>query len=208
MPKVSDGYLVARRAEILDAAEAVIARQGVAGATLSDIRAEAGVSSGALYHYFKSKDDIIAGIRDRALAADTEAYDDARSKVTAKAALTDLVELGMAFNHGSPDNTDARLAVMLWAEALINERILGTQLSLMNPWWDVVSDLTERAVAEGDLGSDTDAEALAAVLAALSLGATVLESWQPGRVSTQSLIETTSALLRGDLWLQRPTSPA
>jgi len=202
MPKVSDEYLEARRAQILDAAEAVIARRGVHGATLSHIRAEAGVSSGALYHYFKSKEDIVAGIRERALAADEAAYNEARTSTAAKEALTELVELGMALNHGSADNIDARLTVMLWAEALINDHILNSQMRLMDPWWETIAELAARAVEEGDLSSDVDGEALAAVLATLGLGATVLEAWAPNRIGTDRLIETTRALLLGELWQQ------
>ena len=200
MPKVTDEYLEARRAQILDAAEAVMARQGVHGATLSHIRAEAGVSSGALYHYFKSKEDIVAGIRERSLAGDEAVYDQVRQRPSAKEALIELAESGLVLNHGSPNNTDARLAVMLWAEALINERVLETQMRLMDPGWAITIEVAERAVEEGDLRPDIDVEALAAVFVALSLGATVIEAWEPGRVSVERLIGTTTALLRGELW--------
>ncbi len=200
MPKVSDEYLEARRTEILDGAEAVIARRGVHGATLSHIRAEAGVSSGALYHYFKSKDDIVAGIRERALAADEAVYHEAKTSIVAKEALTELVELGMALNHGSANNIDARLAVILWAEALINPYFFKSQMRLMDPWWETAAELAARAVEEGDLSSDVDAEALAAVLAALGLGATLLEAWEPNRINTDRLIQATRALLLGELW--------
>ena len=204
MPKVSEEYLEARRAEILDAAQAVIARRGVQGTTLSQIRSEAGVSSGALYHYFKSKDDIITGIRERSLASDEAVYSEAEISTTAKQALTELVELGMALNHGSANNVDARLAVMLWAEALINEHILDSQMRLMDLWWDTIDKLVARAVEEGDLNPEVDAEALSAVLAALGLGATVLEAWEPDKVSVDRLVETTRLLLLGDLWQTPP----
>ncbi len=201
MPKVSDEYLEARRSQILDAAEALIARLGVQGATLSQICTEAGVSNGALYHYFKSKEDIVAGIRERSLAVDEAVYDQARQDPSAKEALSQLATSGLALNHGSPNNADARLAVMLWAEALINERVFDTQMSLMDPGWATTIEVAERAAEEGDLRPDIDAEALAAVFVALSLGATVIEAWEPGRVSVERLIETT-ALLLCELWQQ------
>jgi len=57
---------------ILDAAEQCFARAGFHRTTVHDICREAGVSPGALYVYFDSKEALIAGIseRDRAEFAD------------------------------------------------------------------------------------------------------------------------------------------
>jgi len=49
----------ARRNQILDAAERVFARNGFAESRIDQIVEEAQVSKGALYWYFKSKDEII-----------------------------------------------------------------------------------------------------------------------------------------------------
>lgn len=46
-------------AAILDAAQAVIARQGYQGAQISRIAAEAGVAAGTVYLYFKNKPDLL-----------------------------------------------------------------------------------------------------------------------------------------------------
>ena len=59
MPKVSDRYLEERRQQILGAAVACFARQGFHRTTMKDIYSECGLSPGAVYDYFKSKDDII-----------------------------------------------------------------------------------------------------------------------------------------------------
>src|SRR5882724_5512189 len=60
-----------RRGEILDAARSCFARSGFHQTSMQEICAEAGMSPGNLYRYFRSKEDIIAGIaeRDRADAA-------------------------------------------------------------------------------------------------------------------------------------------
>ncbi len=60
-----------RRSEILAAAQACFARSGFHQTSMQEICAEAGMSPGNLYRYFRSKEDIIAGIaeRDRAEAA-------------------------------------------------------------------------------------------------------------------------------------------
>jgi len=54
-----------RKIQILDAATDVFVRQGIHKARVDDIAEEAGLSKGALYWYFKSKDEIIIAILDR-----------------------------------------------------------------------------------------------------------------------------------------------
>jgi len=68
MPKLSEKVQDARRARILDAAERCFARSGFQGATMQAICREAGVSAGAVYVYFRSKEELIEGLsrRDRA----------------------------------------------------------------------------------------------------------------------------------------------
>jgi TetR/AcrR family transcriptional regulator, fatty acid metabolism regulator protein len=50
---------VDRRRQILDAAVRVFARQGFHGCRVSDIADEAGVAYGLVYHYFRSKDEVL-----------------------------------------------------------------------------------------------------------------------------------------------------
>jgi TetR/AcrR family transcriptional repressor of uid operon len=51
-----------KRTEILDAAERCFARHGFHGATIAQICAEAKISPGHLYHYFATKEAIVAAI--------------------------------------------------------------------------------------------------------------------------------------------------
>lgn len=50
---------VDRRRQILDAAVRVFARQGYHSCRVSDIADEAGVAYGLVYHYFRSKDEVM-----------------------------------------------------------------------------------------------------------------------------------------------------
>jgi AcrR family transcriptional regulator len=51
---------------LLDAAEAVVARQGFANLTLDAVAAEAGMSKGGLLHHFRTKDRLVEGLVTRA----------------------------------------------------------------------------------------------------------------------------------------------
>src|SRR3954467_4760300 len=50
---------VDKRRQILDGAVRVFARQGFHSTRVSDIADEAGVAYGLVYHYFKSKDEVL-----------------------------------------------------------------------------------------------------------------------------------------------------
>ncbi|MFI6291541.1 TetR/AcrR family transcriptional regulator [Nonomuraea sp. NPDC050790] len=54
-----------RRAQLLDAAEALLLRAGVEALTVDDVTAAAGVAKGTFYLHFSSKDDLIGSLRDR-----------------------------------------------------------------------------------------------------------------------------------------------
>jgi len=58
MPKLVD--VDQRRAELADAAAHVIARHGIDGASMRGVAAEAGWTTGALVHYFSSKQELLA----------------------------------------------------------------------------------------------------------------------------------------------------
>ena len=86
MPKLKPETLEVRRTAILDAAEQCFARDGFHGATVQSICAETGISAGAFYVHFDSKEQLIAGIceRDRRQFADRfQDLADAEDTITA-----------------------------------------------------------------------------------------------------------------------------
>ncbi|QAY72177.1 TetR/AcrR family transcriptional regulator [Agromyces protaetiae] len=60
---------------ITRAAVELFAAQGYAPTSVAQIVAAAGVTKGAMYHYFQSKDDLLFGIYDRILALQQERLD-------------------------------------------------------------------------------------------------------------------------------------
>ncbi len=57
-----EGVVPARREEVIEAALALIADRGIAGASLRKLAAELGMSQPSLYHYFPSKNALVAQI--------------------------------------------------------------------------------------------------------------------------------------------------
>ncbi len=58
MPKISDERKAERREQILDGAQRAFARYGFEGATVKRLEEEIGLSRGAIFNYFPSKDDL------------------------------------------------------------------------------------------------------------------------------------------------------
>src|SRR5918999_5432501 len=54
-----------RRDQILDAAEQVLVRRGLAAATMAEVAEAAAVAKGTVYLYFESKAELLAGLRAR-----------------------------------------------------------------------------------------------------------------------------------------------
>ncbi len=75
MPKLKPEVQQQRRERILDAAEHCFARTGFHRTTMHDICREAGVSPGALYVWFDSKEALIAGISERDRAEFAERFE-------------------------------------------------------------------------------------------------------------------------------------
>lgn len=65
MPKLSPEQQAARRLRIVDAAERCFSRNGFHRTTMQDICKEAGISPGALYLYFDSKEALIEALTER-----------------------------------------------------------------------------------------------------------------------------------------------
>ena len=68
------------RDKMLDAAEVVIERQGIANVTLEAVAAAAGMSKGGLLHHFPTKDHLVEALVTRCAANWRSYYMDAYAK--------------------------------------------------------------------------------------------------------------------------------
>jgi TetR/AcrR family transcriptional regulator, transcriptional repressor of aconitase len=60
MPRITEERREARRQQILDAARACVLEHGLEAVSMEMIIARSGLSTGAVYRYFKGKDEILA----------------------------------------------------------------------------------------------------------------------------------------------------
>jgi AcrR family transcriptional regulator len=164
MPRVSDAHLAARRQQILDAARRCFLRDGFHNTSMQDVIAEAGLSVGAVYRYFKSKNDLITEIAEGVIGGAGEMFAQlARHEPALSPA--DAVERALDFVDAQTGPDGAfRLALPVWAEALRDPGLGAFIAAKYAEMRDHFVVLARRARDAGTLPPDADVEAVGAVL--------------------------------------------
>ncbi|NNJ11511.1 TetR/AcrR family transcriptional regulator [Chloroflexales bacterium ZM16-3] len=166
-----------RRAQILDAALRVFARQGLYETRMDDIVAESGLSKGALYWYFKSKDAIITAILEQLFAGSMGGLDAlVESTEPADVCLTALAS-GIAEDIA----TTTQLRPVLFEFYAIAGRDEGVRQFLKgyyDQFMTAVESIVRRGVAEGTF-RPVDSATAAAVIVATFEGLLLLQIIDP-----------------------------
>jgi AcrR family transcriptional regulator len=142
---------VDRRRQILDAAVKVFARSGFNGCRVSDIADEAGVAYGLVYHYFRSKDEVLDTLfLERwgvmlEMIEQVDAQDiPARDKLYAIASF--IVD---SYRH------DPHLMKVIIVEVTRAANSFGqTHLDVIRKAYGRISDIVERGQADGEFKDD------------------------------------------------------
>ncbi|MFE6808911.1 TetR/AcrR family transcriptional regulator [Streptomyces sp. NPDC057696] len=124
MPKVTQQHMDARREQILDAARRCFLRDGFHSTSMQDLFAEAGLSAGAVYRHFTSKDEMILAIAEenmRDVLDITLAVATNRQGQSMGAVLAELLDVIRAKSVEGQDV--AGLAVLVWGEAMRNRSL-------------------------------------------------------------------------------------
>jgi AcrR family transcriptional regulator len=170
MPRVSEEHLAARRRQILDAARACFARNGFHATSMQDVVAESGLSMGAVYRYFASKDELIQAIAEEVvgmLVGEVDALIDARPLP----ALTEVMDdvLRIVETQAGPDGV-VRMAIQVWGEALRDPRLSELLARVYPRFRSAFVRLAAQARAEGQLPAGTEPEQVGLVLFGLVPG--------------------------------------
>ena len=198
-PKVSEEHMEERRQQILDAAVRSFSRGGLHQTTIEDIRLEAELSRGAVYHYFKTKEDIIDAIRERSAGQAESIYRGSSDGDDGAANLMSLVDATLSVMT-SPESVEAnRLALFLWAESLVNQRIMDGQLPSFKPYLEQLARSFAEAQDEGRADPQVDSQAIARVIAGTMLGLQIQLTWEPD-MDMDAAGRALELMLAGKLW--------
>jgi TetR/AcrR family transcriptional regulator, repressor for uid operon len=152
MPKLKPATQRARREHILDAAEICFARAGFHRTTMQDICKEASISPGALYVYFNSKEDLIAGLAERDRSDFAERFAEVSAAPDFMQALADIA------NHYFDEEPAHKrcLGLEIGLESIRNERIGEIYRQVDCFIEDSFEKLFTKLAAEGRIAPDFD----------------------------------------------------
>jgi AcrR family transcriptional regulator len=170
VPRVSDQHLAARRQQILDAAQVCFTRNGFHATSMQDVIAEARMSVGAFYRYFKGKEDLITAIAGQvvdSVSAEIGAiaeHEPAMPPDEALARLLDNLEPRLG-----PDGA-FRLAIQVWAESVRNPTLAAFVTEAYGTVRARVTTLIRNAQDAGYLSAEADAAAMGTAMFGMLLG--------------------------------------
>lgn len=167
--------LVTRDAILRGAAE-VFGARGYGLASIADIAATAGLTKGALYFHFASKDElafaVIAEQHRRTMAASAAILAEARP------ALESMVLLSRSLGHQLLEDPVVRAGIRLTTD------VASADQPIVEPyedWFGALEDLTRRAIDEGDVSAHVDPAMFAHFVSPAFTGVQLVSATLTGR---------------------------
>lgn len=179
MPRVNAEHKEERRAQIIAAARTCFARAGFHRTTLQDVFAEANLSAGCVYSYFKSKEELVFAIAE-------QRHQDERAAIVEGSSVQDPIEglrsIAQRFAHDylGEDGLERRLiAIQTWSESVLNPALLASVLEGVEAPMRQIAQLIRRGQALGKLSTKIDPEATARTMIAMLHGFILQKLWEP-----------------------------
>lgn len=195
MPRVSKEHLAARRQQILDAARRCFLRDGFHNTSMQDVIAEAGLSVGAVYRYFPSKNDLITAIAQSVIGGADGVF--AELATAPPLPLAEVLDRALAYvdTQTGPDGA-LPLAIQVWSEAQRDPALAEFVAATYTRFRDHFVAIARRARDAGELPPDADPEVVGPALFGLVPGY-FLQRILTGSPDRRSYLAGARALLRG-----------
>lgn len=188
------------RKRILDSARSCFVTHGYDQTTMKNIAAEAGITAGALYHHFTSKQDLFAAAYHRHQVEAFEAFEIAAE--TSVGTTADLAEKisGILDVAGDLHESDRRLAAFIAVATIELHRhpelreLVGDAARTVPRFFDRLLSAYPEAVAEADRA------AVVNMLVAMFNGLSVFAAGTRGSTTHRAAIEAFKRMLAGTLF--------
>ncbi|WP_432046836.1 TetR/AcrR family transcriptional regulator [Streptomyces asiaticus] len=179
MPRITAERREAKRAEIVAAARRCFSRDGFHQSSMPDIAAEAGVSAGAPYRYFTSKEEIVLAIAGDAFRLIFEPVERLADSTDAPG-VAELVAAALDTISGETVRDAAgrtvavdellRCVVQVWSEVLRNDEVRGPAAEGFERVRASIADALRRGRAAGAVPAAVDPDRGARVVMGLLHG--------------------------------------
>jgi AcrR family transcriptional regulator len=169
-PKVTEDYSDFRRQQILQATWDSFAEKGYRETTIRDIAGSLGLSTGVVYSYFDSKDQIIDALQEMSAQSNQRMVEQLAHKETLSEAVKELFDyLGKCCSE-EEFRKSAKGNISIWAEALKRESFKTAFVSHHDQFLEGISSIAKKGLAAGELKAGFDPQTFASLLMALILG--------------------------------------
>jgi TetR/AcrR family fatty acid metabolism transcriptional regulator len=182
-----------RRAQIIESAIKVFARQGFSNARMDDVAAESGLSKGLLYWYFKSKDAIVVAIADVLFGGELRKMQNLPCEdLSASACLMNFLEIFIA---------DIRLVLKVtpviyefYSLAFRNQAVRAVMKEYLHAFVTIIEPIIQRGIDSGEFAPG-DTRQIALAVGAILEGTLLLWAYDPEAVQVEEQLRLGTALV-------------
>jgi TetR/AcrR family transcriptional regulator, transcriptional repressor of aconitase len=174
MPRITDERREARREQVLEAARACLQEHGLEAVSMEMIIARSGLSTGAVYGYFKGKDQLISAVVTEGTAAMAENLAPVLTNPEPPPLpefMRQVLRAVVGFGRHKKGDID-RLLVSLhgWSHSQTDPALKVSTRASYAGLRHLFADAVRRWQAAGSFDSTADPEALAELLTSITLG--------------------------------------
>jgi AcrR family transcriptional regulator len=176
MPRLSETTRAQRREHIITSAWRCFSRDGFHATSMDDIIAATGMSSSAVYRYFRGKEEIIHASAEKGVAGVRDIYAGLLDREPCPDP-TETLTLLMEELHRRTDNPNydiTRIALQTWAETLRDPVLHHRARQLYLDALEHIAELAQRWRDTGHLPPNADTKAVAATLLSTMYGLVVM----------------------------------
>ncbi|WP_158613076.1 TetR/AcrR family transcriptional regulator [Nocardiopsis sp. Huas11] len=197
MPKITDERRAERRLQIVHAAMKCVSEQGFHKTTMADVIRESGMSAGAVYGYFRNKEELIVAIADKATSLADRTIGtllEADPLPTLPEMVEHLTTAVTAHEQGEQGDL-TRVAVVVWAEAIRDDAVRALVTARFQGIRHRYAELVRAQQRAGRLDPEEDPELVARALFGLMPGF-ILQRLLIGDIDPGSYARAVRGLLR------------
>jgi len=177
MPKVKPETSIARRDEILEAAEICFARQGFHQTTIRDVIRESGLSAGCIYGHFATKEDLIRAMGERRHARDAVLLSPPDESVDPIATLRAIAREFLMDLQKEDGLRTRRVGLQLWAEALRSNEVRAQVTAGIHAPISKIVKLLQRGQRRGLVSKKVDPAIVARTIISMAQGYMLQRVW-------------------------------
>jgi AcrR family transcriptional regulator len=195
MTKYSPEVRAEHRQALVDAAWRCVARTGYCDMTVEDVCREAGVTKGAFYWYFRSRDDVLLALLEEEGAATERAL--LQVIASSPPGIDRLRRFAKAMLQDGEDQARMQLRADLFAEMLCEKEVRRRFLGHLRRRHELLLAAIEEGMATGEYHEAIPSRAITSILLALADGLMFHAAVDPQSLRWPSLRRGVDMLLAG-----------